>query len=665
MTSSTNNMQPITARTSRGLRASITVPGDKSISHRALMLASQALGTSEIYGLLEGEDVLRTAQALRHCGVDITRHSNHWTVKGVGVGGLHEPREVLDMGNAGTGVRLMMGLLASYPFHAQFTGDDSLKKRPMQRVTVPLELMGARFITAEGGRLPLAMQGSASPMPISYTVPVASAQVKSAVMLAGLNTQGITTVIETEATRDHTERMMRYFGMHVEVNEIDGKFHISLHGQPKQTYEDRTFYVPADPSSAAFPLVAALITPDSEITVRDVCLNPLRIGLFQTLKEMGADISCTNKREVGGETIGDVTARSSQLHGIDVPAERAPSMIDEYPILAMAAACAHGRSQMFGLSELRVKESNRLSAIIEGLHAAGVDAREEGNTLVVHGRGHPPQGGCSVTSYYDHRIAMCFLVLGMATPEPITVDDGRAIATSFPNFIPLMRQMGGMLELPMNAAGSRERPLLIAVDGPAASGKGTLARRLADYFGLAYLDTGSLYRAVGMRLLYANKDPSDVAAAIAAARSIQDHDLSNPKLRSERMGQAASIVSAIPEVREALLDYQRQFAARKSGAVLDGRDIGTVICPDADFKFFISASIEARTTRRHKQLNEYGVKVDYASVKADLEARDTRDAARSVAPLKPANDAVQIDTSSLSANQVFEQILRHIQEKLP
>jgi 3-phosphoshikimate 1-carboxyvinyltransferase len=667
MASSTNNIyQPITARKSGALHGAVTVAGDKSISHRALILASQALGTTTIHGLLEGEDVLRTADALRKCGVSIEKDSTVWRVSGVGIGGLSAPSDILDMGNAGTGVRLMMGLLAPYPFQAQFTGDDSLKKRPMQRVMLPLEKMGARFIASDGNRLPLAMQGAATPMPVHYTLPVASAQIKSAILLAGLNTPGLTTVIEPEATRDHTERMLRYFGVPVTVTHAEetGTI-IALEGQPNQSFADREFHVPADPSSAAFLIVAALLVPGSEMTVKNVCLNPLRTGLFQTLEEMGGDISYHNVRDVGGETIGDITARHSQLTGTEVPALRAPSMIDEYPILAMAAACAHGRSVMHNVAELRVKESNRLSAIIEGLHACGVDAREEGDTLVVHGRGHPPMGASStIVTHYDHRIAMSFLILGLVTENAITVDDTRAIATSFPNFVSLMRQCGAIFELPQNADDDKKIAMLIAVDGPAASGKGTLARRLADYYDLTYLDTGSLYRAVGMRLIYANKSPDDVAAAIAAARSIQDHDLANPKLRSERIGQAASIVSAIPEVREALLDYQRNFAARKGGAVLDGRDIGTVICPNADFKFFINASLEMRATRRHKQLNEYGVKVDYDSVKADLEARDARDAARSVAPLKPANDALQIDTSGLSANQVFERVLRIIQEQL-
>ena len=659
MQSSQNNSQPVTSTHAKALRGTTRVPGDKSISHRALMLASQALGTTTIHGLLEGEDVLATAAALRHCGVNITRdETGVWVVNGRGIGGLHEPTEVLDMGNAGTAARLMMGLLASYPFTSLFTGDASLRKRPMQRVIGPLSEMGAQFWSREGGRLPIAMKGTGQPNPITYTLPVASAQVKSSILLAAINTPGTTTIIEREATRDHSERMLRFFGIDVtSTNKHDGSVVITLRGQPSQKAENRELPVPADPSSAAFPIVAALLVPNSEVTVTDVCLNPLRTGLFDVLKKMGADITISNQREIGGEPVGDITARTSKLREVDVPSHIAPSMIDEYPILAIAASCARGKSVMRGLSELRVKESDRLAAIIAGLRACGVDAIEDGDNLIVTGRGTPPKGGATITTHYDHRIAMSFLVLGLVSADPITVDDARAIATSFPSFMPLMRDLGAQFTEKEEKITGTIRRMVIAVDGPAASGKGTLARRLANHFGLGYLDTGSLYRAVGMRVLYANQDPSNVAASIGAARMITDQDLANPKLRGERIGQAASILSAIPEVREALLDYQRNFAKSEKGAVLDGRDIGTVICPNADVKVFITASLEARAKRRHRQLQEYGITVDYTSVYDDLAERDARDAARAVAPLKPAADAIVIDTSDLSANEVFERIL--------
>ncbi len=667
MSNAENNPQttprPATSRRSGALGGTLTVPGDKSISHRALMLASQALGTTTIHGLLEGEDVIATANALRQCGVPITRRNDRvWEVKGVGIGGLREPGDVLDMGNAGTAVRLIMGLLAPYPYHVQFTGDDSLRKRPMQRVMAPLEQVGAKFTAREGGRLPIAMEGTGNPLPITYTLPVASAQVKSAVMLAGINAPGTTTVIEKEPTRDHSERMLRFFGVRVDVKAQKDGTHIVVHGQPAQTYMDRDFQVPADPSSAAFPIVAALLVPGSDITVENICLNPTRTGLFDTLKEMGADLTILNPREVGGEPVGDIRVRYSALREADVPAHRAPSMIDEFPVLAIAAACAKGKSVMRGLGELRVKESNRLAAIVAGLRACGVEAIEDGDDLIVYGRGKAPAGGGTVTTHYDHRIAMSFLLLGLVSEQPVTVDDARAIATSFPNFMKLMRGLGAIIEESFSPAAIRAggQRLLIAVDGPAASGKGTLARRLADHFGIAYLDTGSLYRAVGMRVLYADQKPSDIAAAIAAARAIKEHDLANPKLRGERIGQAASIVSAIPEVREALLDYQRSFAVRDGGAVLDGRDIGTVICPEADIKIFITASLEARAKRRHRQLQDYGITVEYQSVYDDLAERDARDSARTVAPLKPAADAIILDTSNLTANEVFARALELI-----
>lgn len=624
------------------------------------MLGSQVLGRVRVNGLLEGEDVLRTADALRACGVAIERlPDGTWQVDGVGVLGLSEPSDILDMGNSGTGVRLMMGLLAPYPFSTVFTGDESLRKRPMGRVTTPLTQMGARFTTREGGKLPLTMEGINALMPIHYTLPVASAQVKSAILLAGLGTPGLTSVIEKEATRDHTERMLRYFGFTIETEpHPQGGVSIHLHGQQKQQRKDYDFTVPADPSSAAFPMVAALLVPGSDITLPSVCINPLRTGLFDTLKEMGADITYNNVREAAGETVADIHVRHSALKGITVPAARAPSMIDEYPILAIAAACASGRTVMHGLAELRVKESNRLNAILEGLKACGVECHEEGDDLIV--TGGKPKGGATITTHYDHRIAMSFLVLSLVTPEPVTADDTRAIATSFPNFIPLMQSLG----VEFSASISADAPLIIAVDGPAASGKGTLARRLADHYGIAYLDTGSLYRAAAMRLVYAGKKPDNVAAAIAAARALQPHDIANPKLRQQHIGQAASVISAYPEVREALLEYQRNFANSGKGAVLDGRDIGTVVCPNAPIKLFITASLPTRAQRRHRELVGEGFQISIEDVTEELKARDERDEKRKAAPLKAADDAIHIDTSEMTADGVFTHALGLIQAKL-
>ena len=647
-----------------------TVPGDKSISHRSLLLSSQVLGTTTIHGLLEGEDVLNTAKALQAMGVSIERkqtegkHSATWTVKGVGVGGLAESSQVLDMGNSGTGARLLMGLVTPYPHLSIFTGDHSLVKRPMGRVTVPLEQMGAQFSARSGNRLPLALKGASLPIPITYRLPVASAQVKSAIILAALNTPGTTTVIEPEPTRDHTERMLQYLGFAVDVKrEADGALAISIAGQQSIAPQDRELTVPGDPSSAAFLIVAALIVPGSHITIPNVCLNPTRIGLFTTLEEMGADITYKNRRMAAGEEIADMEVRSGMLKGVTVPEERAPVMIDEFPILAVAAAFAKGETRMQGLAELRVKESDRLAAIAEGLKACGIGAVIEGDNLIVQGWAGAPPGGGTVICHYDHRIAMSFLIMGMASKQAVQIDDARAIGTSFPHFTALMNRLGAHMT-PVGKDHTRQfRPLTIAIDGPAASGKGTLARRISAYCGYPYLDTGSLYRMVGLKLLYNQQDPHDKAAAVAAAQNITEQDFANPRLRQEKIGHAASIVSAIPEVRAALLEYQRQFGARPEGAVLDGRDIGTIVCPDADLKFFITAGLEARARRRHRELQGLGVEVVYESVLKDLQERDERDSKREVAALVAAEDAIRIDTSNLSARQVFEKILGFIEEK--
>ncbi|HXP98376.1 MAG TPA: 3-phosphoshikimate 1-carboxyvinyltransferase [Telmatospirillum sp.] len=423
----------------------VRVPGDKSISHRALMFGALAIGQSTIEGLLEGEDVLRTAAAMRALGAEVTRGDDgRWTLFGRGVGGLAEPDDVLDMGNAGTGARLLMGLVASHPFTSVFTGDASLRSRPMRRVIDPLSRMGAGFVGRSGGRLPLAVIGTASPIPISYELPMPSAQVKSAVLLAGLNTPGITTVIEKEATRDHTELMLKGFGAEVTVEPMaHGARAISLKGQPELT--GRAVKVPADPSSAAFPVVAGLLVAGSHITVSAVGTNPLRCGLYQTLLEMGADITFANARIEAGEPVADLLVRASSLKGVDVPPERAPSMIDEYPILAVAAAFAQGTTRMRGLAELRVKESDRLAATARGLKAAGVKVAIEGDDLIVHGDGRPPEGGVTIAVNLDHRIAMAFLVMGMAANRPVKIDDASAIDTSFPGFAGLMNGLGARI----------------------------------------------------------------------------------------------------------------------------------------------------------------------------------------------------------------------------
>ncbi|SFI95360.1 3-phosphoshikimate 1-carboxyvinyltransferase [Albimonas pacifica] len=434
---------PLTARARGPLRGEAVIPGDKSVSHRALIFGALSLGETRIAGLLEGQDVLDTARAMAAFGAQVERTGEGaWSVRGVGVGGFAEPEDVIDCGNSGTGVRLIMGAMATTAISACFTGDASLRKRPMGRITEPLALFGAESRGRRGGRLPLVLTGAADPVPVSYRLPMASAQVKSAVLLAGLNAPGITEVIEPEATRDHTERMLAGFGATLESEALpEGGRRILLTGQPELT--GRTLAVPRDPSSAAFPICAALIVEGSEVRLPGIAMNPTRTGLIATLQEMGADLALENAREEGGEPTADVVARFSALRGVEVPPERAPSMIDEYPVLAVAAAFAEGKTVMRGIGELRVKESDRIDAVARGLEACGVQVEETEDSLTVHGLGAGGMpGGGTVATHLDHRIAMSFLVGGLASRRPVSVDDGGPIATSFPDFRPLMARLG-------------------------------------------------------------------------------------------------------------------------------------------------------------------------------------------------------------------------------
>jgi 3-phosphoshikimate 1-carboxyvinyltransferase len=441
----TTAFTPLTARRGGPLRGRVRVPGDKSISHRALILAALTVGESTISGLLEGEDVLNTAKAMRALGARVERGPEGvWHVQGVGVGGFAQPDAPLDFGNSGTGCRLVIGAVAGCPIKATFDGDASLRSRPMRRVLDPLEKMGARVVdVAEGGRLPLTLQGALDPIPLEYESPVPSAQLKSAVLLAGLSAPGETVVIETEATRDHTEKLLKHFGAKI-VTKPHGEHgrRIALQGQPE--LEPANVMVPADPSSAAFPLVAALIVPDSDVTFDMVMTNPLRTGLFTTLKEMGAKIEVLAKRDDGGEEVADLRVTTSKLKGVEVPPERAPAMIDEYLILGVAAAFAEGTTRMRGLKELRVKESDRLEATADMLRVNGVNVEIEGDDLIVHGKGSVPGGG-EVKTHMDHRIAMSALAMGLASEQPVRIDDSAFIATSFPDFVGLMRGLGADL----------------------------------------------------------------------------------------------------------------------------------------------------------------------------------------------------------------------------
>ena len=437
---------PMTSHKCTGLSGVVEVPGDKSISHRSLIFGAMALGKTEISGLLEGQDVLDTAKAMEAFGASVTNHGDgNWTVHGVGVGGFSEPDGVIDCGNSGTGVRLIMGAMATHDMTATFTGDASLNKRPMARVTDPIALFGAEAYGRKGGRLPMTIVGAKHPVPVRYTVPMPSAQVKSAVMLAGLNAPGETVIIEKEATRDHTERMLVGFGAEVDVEiTAEGRV-ITLRGYPE--LKPQTISVPRDPSSAAFPVCAALITEGSDILVPNIGLNPTRAGLYTTLREMGADLVFENERLEGGEPVADLLAKfSPNMKGIEVPPERAASMIDEYPILSVVASFAEGDTIMRGVKELRVKESDRIDAMAKGLRANGMDIDEGEDWWIIHGKGmgNVPGGGLAET-FLDHRIAMSFLTLGMGSEKPVHIDDGGPIVTSFPNFEPLMSALGAKL----------------------------------------------------------------------------------------------------------------------------------------------------------------------------------------------------------------------------
>lgn len=431
-------MNKLSSSIAEPLQGNITVPGDKSISHRSLIMGAMAIGESKVSGLLEGEDVLDTAKALRALGADIYKDEDAvWHVHGVGIGGLREPEKPLYMGNSGTGVRLMMGLVATHPISVTFTGDASLSSRPMKRVTVPLSKFGAVFNGNEDGTLPIKVTGAKIPLPIQYELPVASAQVKSAVMLAGLNTPGQTTVIENIPTRDHSERIFNYFGVPIKVEK--NKIHVIGHAEIKA----KNMAVPSDPSSAAFLIVAALITKNSDITIRNVGINSARTGLFTTLIEMGGDITFENTRQECGEEVANIRIKHSKLHGITVPPERAPSMIDEYPVLCAAATFAEGETVMRGIEELRVKESDRIAVMVKGLKSCGVNVEEHQDGMTV--AKSIVNGTTQIETKLDHRIAMSFLILGLRAEKPITIDDGSVIETSFPGFVKIMNGLGAKI----------------------------------------------------------------------------------------------------------------------------------------------------------------------------------------------------------------------------
>jgi 3-phosphoshikimate 1-carboxyvinyltransferase len=433
----------LSAARSTSLSGVVRAPGDKSISHRALIFGALATGTTTVEGLLEGEDVLRTAAAMRAFGARVEQQGpGRWRVEGQG--GFAEPVDVIDCGNAGTAVRLILGAAAGFDLSATFTGDQSLRGRPMGRVLEPLARMGATWLGRQGGgKLPLTIRGG-SLRGIEYRLPVASAQVKSAVLLAGLHAEGGVTVIEPELSRDHTERMLGAFGG-VLTFAAEGRHGRRITLPAGQRLTGTHVDVPGDPSSADFPIAAALVVPGSQITVENVLLNPSRIGLFETFKEMGADLVISNRRDAGGEPVGDITVRYGPLKGVEVPPERAPSMIDEYPILSAVAAFAEGKTVMRGIGEMRVKESDRIALMAKALSDSGVDIEEEPEGMIVRGTGKAPRGGATVVTHGDHRIAMSNLIFGLGAEQTVTVNEPEMIATSFPGFVDMMRRLGATI----------------------------------------------------------------------------------------------------------------------------------------------------------------------------------------------------------------------------
>ncbi len=613
----------------------IRVPGDKSISHRALILGALAVGPTRISGLLEGEDVLNTAKAMRALGAKVERTGDFaWLVHGVGVAGFAQPQAPLDFGNSGTGCRLVMGAVAGCPVTAVFDGDASLRSRPMRRVLDPLELMGAKVASSgQGGRLPLTLEGARDPLPILYRTPVASAQIKSAVLLAGLAAPGVTTVIETEASRDHTELMLKHFGADI-VSAQEGSHgrRIALTGQPELHGAD--VVVPADPSSSAFPIVAALIVEGSDLVLSDVMTNPLRTGLFTTLREMGASIEEHEVRGDAGEPMAQLRVRASKLRGVEVPPERAPSMIDEYLVLAVAASFRrrhhhHARPAGIAGQGIRPAGSHRRHAARQRRQGRDLRRRPDRRRQGPRTRRRPgrnPHG----SSHRD--------VGAGDGPGLRQAGQGRRYR--------LHRHLVSGFHSDDAFAGGGVF-MIIAIDGPAASGKGTLGKRLAKHYGYRHLDTGVIYRAVAKALLDAGADLTDEMIAVSAALALDPEKFGDPVLKTQKVGDAASVVSAIPKVREVLVNFQRQFAADPPGAVLDGRDIGTVICPDADVKIFVVADPQIRARRRTLEALARGEDADETAVLADILKRDERDQNRAVAPLKPAKDAYLLDNSHL------------------
>ena len=637
------------------------MPGDKSMSHRSIMLGSLAEGVTHVKGFLEAEDALATLQAFRDMGVEIEGPVNgELTIHGVGKHGLKAPKNDLYLGNSGTSMRLLSGLLAGQAFNSVLTGDKSLSGRPMKRVTEPLATMGADIKTTEKGTAPLHITGRAGQLTgIDYAMPIASAQVKSCLLLAGMYAQGVTSVTEPAPTRDHTERMLA--GFNYPVKQEGNKVSITAEGRLTATDID----VPSDISSAAFFLVGASIAPGSDLTLRHVGINPTRTGVIDILRLMGANIEVLNERTVGGEPVADLHVVYSHLKGIDIPEHLVPLAIDEFPVLFVAAACAEGQTRLTGAEELRVKESDRIQVMADGLQILGVDAQPTEDGMVIQGGSI---GGGEVISHGDHRIAMSFSIAGLRANAPITIHDCENVNTSFPEFRDLAKRLG--LDLVCKEAVVTV-PVL-TIDGPSGAGKGTVSRAVAKKLGWNYLDSGSIYRSLAIAVLKQAVDLADEAAIVNIAQAMMlefdcddelvvrlDGEDITSQLGLESTGNAASIVAALPEVRRVLLQKQKDFK-QLPGLVADGRDMGTVVFPDAEYKVFLTASAAERAKRRYKQLIEKGNDANLIQITNEIEERDRRDMERKTAPLAMANDALYIDSSDMTLNSVIEEVLNLI-----
>lgn len=645
------------------LSGTLRVPGDKSISHRAVMLGAIADGVTEVSGFLEGDDALATLAAMRQLGVRIEGPVDGFLrIWGLGLGGLQAPAAPLDLGNSGTSMRLFAGLLAGQAFSSELHGDASLMRRPMRRVTEPLRAMGAEIQTTGDGTAPLHISPVGGLAGIEYVMPVASAQVKSALLLAGLYATGTTRIFEPAVTRDHTERMLTALGCPVENN--NGWVEIS----GPATLKAAALKIPADISSAAFFLVGASIASGSELVLKDVGLNPSRIGVIEILQRMGADIQIEPNPMSDGEPTAQLTVRSAPLRGIEIPLELVPLAIDEFPAIFIAAACAQGETVLRGAEELRVKESDRIAVMADGLSALGIDVEPHPDGIRITGGAF---SGGQVNAQGDHRIAMSFAMAGLVASGPIYIDGCSEVDTSFPGFVELARAAG--LRITDNDAFP-----IVTIDGPGGAGKGTVAKAIAAALGWHFLDSGAIYRLLAHRVQTTGVtlDQTEVLVELATQMDIEfptqgqfagcallaGEDVTDA-IRHESCGQLASELAAQPAVRAALLKRQQDFA-RPPGLVADGRDMGTVVFVDATVKFFLTASVEERARRRHKQLMQKGISANLADLLEEMKLRDARDRERTVAPLVPAENAITVDSTDLSVDAVIAKVLDMVRSRV-